>query len=121
MTDTFPGATVRESDDEAPLDEILPLLDLSALSDEQWRQVRDGIAAAMRPLVEAEWAKRGVAVRWREVSVTPAARILVSDDEPDDGLVKDLQAAQVQVWGAAYDALDTAPIWDRVVGQDVPL
>lgn len=101
-----PTETVPQSDDATGLAEIYPLHDTTNLTDEQSTQLADLTQAAMRPLVEAEWAIRGYDVAWKR---EPVLRLAADDDTNED-----LRETEIAVWGKAYDSLDTDAIWAQM-------
>lgn len=90
---------IPQSDDTTAMSEIYPLRDVDDLSDEQQGKLVEVTQAAMRPLVEAEWAKRGYVTAWKA--------------EPGQ-LDDELRETEIAVWGFAYDALDEDAVWAQL-------
>jgi hypothetical protein len=139
LLDTFEGVTVRETPDLSAPAEIYPLRPTHLLTGAQELALEVATDAAMRPLVESAWARRGVTVVWWSTEANPSILHAAPDEVLDrydtlpglvvdlmgeqvqvPGLVVDLMGEQVQVWGEAYDDLDTDAIWDRVIGNNYP-
>lgn len=116
----YAGVTVRQSDDQTPLTEVYPLRDVAALTDDQERALEDATRAAMRTLVEAGWARRGVTrVRWASqpryrMSEIIAGGVGAIGENARHELAGDLAHDEVAVWGEAYDALDADRFWTEV-------
>ena len=124
LIDTFEGVTVRETPDLSALAEIYPLRPTNLLTGPQEHALEEATDAAMCPLVEAAWARRGVTVRWSRwanLSILYAAPPTTDLNERLVEIVENvLRNEQIQVWGEAYDTLDTDAIWERVVGNNYP-
>lgn len=111
---------IVECRDETSLRDIYPLEDLADEPDARLAELAELTHAAMAPLVEAAWARRGYAVRWaREPSeVIPTVDRFRSYgyavvDVDGYGRPTDLVDEEPGVWGEAYDELDS----DAVLAQ----
>lgn len=119
-TDTTVSIVV-ETNDRAGVEEVFAEFDLTDLPNTMRDALAEAAAAAMRPLVEREWARHGYTVHW---TVDDSRRNEVEDRLRSYGEtvadLRELSDEQVEVWGAAYNDLDTAAIWRGVTGAATP-
>lgn len=119
-TDTTTSSIVVEADDRVGVEEVFAEFDLTNLSNTTRDALAEAAAAAMRPLVVREWARHGYTVRW---AVEDSRRTEVGDRLRSHGEtvadLRELSDTQVEVWGAAYNGLDTAAIYKAVATDAV--
>lgn len=115
-TDETEPTIIVECRDVSSLYDIYSLEDLRDKPDDRLAELADLTYAAVAPLVEAAWARRGYAVRWAPewselVSTVDRLRIYGSPVVDVDGYGRpvdpDTYHERFAVWGEAYNELDT--------------
>lgn len=111
--------TVRESNSVEPLHNIFIEHDLDELTDEQQARLMDLTVEAIRPLVEAQWAERGITVSgWSSDPQNLRIEGIQGRGETDAEIdrYEFLTAQQISVWADAWAELNGDALWAQAKG-----